>query len=180
MQLGSDEPFDRISRRTRNLLLRAGLSTVDEVITRHRSRELQRLPGFGRQTVAEIEKFFPVRRLQQPYATVQPYITADGSVIRELMHPAVHGNCRQSLAEATVAAGAATLLHRHLRSEEIYHVTAGEGEMILGARSFRIGPGDTVCIAPGTPHRVRASASAPLVLLCCCSPAYAHADTELL
>jgi len=180
MQLGTDEPFERISRRTRNLLLQAGLSTVDEVMARHRSRELQRLPGFGRQTVGEIEKFFPVRRLQQPYATVQPYITADGSVIRELMHPAVHGNCRQSLAEATVAAGAGTLLHRHLRSEEIYHVTAGEGEMILGAKSFRIGPGDTVCIAPGTPHRVRASARAPLVLLCCSSPAYAHADTELL
>ena len=28
----------------------------------------------------------------QPYAEVRPYITKDGSEIRELMHPTVHGN----------------------------------------------------------------------------------------
>ena len=114
------------------------------------------------------------------YAELNDFLAADRSLIRELMHPATHGNRRQSLAEATVAAGATTLLHRHLLSEEIYHVTAGEGEMVLGAESFAIGPGDTICIAPRTPHRVSASSSGPLVLLCCCSPAYAHEDTELL
>ena len=55
----------------------------------------------------------PVRR--QTYAAVTPYITKDGSVIRELMHPAVHGNQLQSLAEATVQPGQRTQLHRHLR-----------------------------------------------------------------
>ena len=41
-------------------------------------------------------------------------MTKDGSEIRELMHPAVHGNRKQSLAEATVAAGTARrALHRH-------------------------------------------------------------------
>lgn len=108
------------------------------------------------------------------------YITLDGSEIRELMHPSLHGGRAQSLAEATVPPGARTRLHRHVSSEELYHVTAGTGRMTLGESQFDILPGDTVLIPPGTPHRVEANGDAPLVLLCCCSPAYAHEDTELL
>ena len=114
----------------------------------------------------------------QRYAAVPAYITKDGSEIRELMHPSVHGNGAQSLAEATVAAGESTLHHRHARTEEIYHVTAGRGTMYLGDESFEVGPGDTVCIAPGTPHSICAL-EGPLKILCACSPAYAHDDTEL-
>jgi mannose-6-phosphate isomerase-like protein (cupin superfamily) len=114
------------------------------------------------------------------YADVQPYTTKDGSVIRELMHPAVHGNRNQSLAEATVAAGQRTILHRHGRTEELYHVTAGRGRMTLGDESFGVTAGDTVCIPPGTPHCIENTGAEDLVILCCCSPAYHHDDTELL
>jgi mannose-6-phosphate isomerase-like protein (cupin superfamily) len=113
-------------------------------------------------------------------SAVVPYVTRDGSEIRELMHPAVHGNVTQSLAEATVAPGSQTVLHRHHRTEELYHVTAGEGVMVLGGEHFAIRPGDTVLIPPGTPHRVRNTGADPLVFLCACSPAYRHDDTELL
>ncbi|MDP2705906.1 MAG: cupin domain-containing protein, partial [Burkholderiales bacterium] len=84
------------------------------------------------------------------YASVEAFATKDGSTIRELMHPAVHGNANQSLAEAIVPNGQGTKLHRHHRSEEIYHVTAGEGRMVLGDQKFAINPGDTICIPPGT------------------------------
>lgn len=114
------------------------------------------------------------------HTDIAPYVTRDGSEIRELMHPDVHGNRAQSLAEALVWPGQRTLLHRHLRSEEIYHVTAGEGLMHLGTAVFAIGRGDTVVIAPGTAHCVEASGAEPLRILCCCSPAYSHGDTELL
>ena len=40
------------------------------------------------------------------YKDIQPYRTKDGSLIRELMHPAVHGNRNLSVAEATVEPGA--------------------------------------------------------------------------
>ena len=120
-----------------------------------------------------------MRRLQ-PYNEVTPYITKDGSKIRELMHPAVHGNTAQSLAETTIPAGKRTLLHRHHTTEEIYYVISGRGRMTLGDDLFPIKTGDTVCIPPGIPHRVEAVAPTPLRLLCCCSPAYAHDDTELL
>jgi mannose-6-phosphate isomerase-like protein (cupin superfamily) len=114
------------------------------------------------------------------YADARPYVTKDGSEIRELMHPELHGSAHQSLAEARVPPGEVTALHRHRRSEELYHVSAGEGELTLGARTLRVQAGDTVCIAPGTPHRIRNTGGETLVILCACAPAYAHEDTELL
>jgi len=114
------------------------------------------------------------------YSGAAPYVTKDGSEIRELMHPAVHGNRAQSLAEATVPPGAETLLHRHRVTEELYHVTAGVGVMTLGGRTFQVREGDTVCIPPGTPHRIRNAGSGPLKILCACSPPYSHEDTELV
>ena len=113
-------------------------------------------------------------------AGIPAYITRDGSEIRELMHPAIHGNHRQSLAEATVAPGTRTQLHRHAVTEELYHVTAGSGIMTLGDTCFKVGAGDTVLITPGTPHRIEAAGAEPLRFLCCCSPPYSHEDTELL
>ncbi len=114
------------------------------------------------------------------YAKADPFVTKDGSIIRELMHPDKHPGRAQSLAEATVPVGGETLLHVHRRSEELYHFTRGEGRMTLGEETFEVRPGDTVCIAPGVPHRLKNTGGEPLVLLCCSSPAYSHEDTELL
>ena len=114
------------------------------------------------------------------YGSVEPYITRDGSEIRELMHPTVHGNKAQSLAEATVPAGAKTLLHRHALTEEIYHFTSGEGLMTLDAEQFPVRAGDTVAIAPGTAHCVENTGPREMKILCACSPCYSHDDTELL
>lgn len=118
--------------------------------------------------------------MRTSYPEIEPYVTKDGSEIRELMHPSVHGNAAQSLAEATVPPGAETLLHRHGATEELYHVTAGVGLMTLGDEVFEVRAGDTVCIPPGTPHRIRNVGAGPLKILCACSPPYSHADTELL
>lgn len=118
--------------------------------------------------------------MRSRYQNVPAYITKDGSEIRELMHPPVHGNRRQSLAEATVQPGARTHLHRHAGTEELYHVSAGSGIMTLGDQRFAVEAGDTVLIAPGTPHRIEATGLGPLRILCCCSPPYSHDDTELM
>lgn len=118
--------------------------------------------------------------LRTRYAEAAPFVTKDGAEIRELLHPARHGNHAQSLAEATVHPGRATTLHLHHRTEEVYHVTAGEGVVTVGAQEQGLRVGDTVCIPPGTPHRLRNTGAGPLKVLCCCSPPYNHADTELL
>jgi len=114
------------------------------------------------------------------YAAVPAFITKDGSEIRELMHPSTHANHAQSLAEAIVAPGTTTQLHRHRLSEELYHITAGCGRMTLGEEIFEVEPGDTLFIPPGTPHCIENISNKPLRMLCCCAPAYAHEDTELL
>ena len=113
-------------------------------------------------------------------ADLSAYITKDGSAVRELMHPDPHGNRAQSLAEAVVPAGTRTLLHRHLTSEELYHTTSGEGLLTLGDERIEVSPGDTALIPPGTPHCIEATGTQPLKILCCCSPAYRHGDTEIL
>jgi mannose-6-phosphate isomerase-like protein (cupin superfamily) len=114
------------------------------------------------------------------YEDIQPFTTMDGSEIRELMHPSVHGNAAQSLAEAVVAPGTETALHRHGTSEEIYHITAGAGLMTLDDEVFAVAAGDTVLIPPGTPHSIRNTGGESLHILCACTPAYSNDDTELL
>lgn len=114
------------------------------------------------------------------YQAIESYITKDGSQIRELIHPAVHGNRNQSFAEATVPPHARTALHAHKLTEEIYHVTQGVGTMTLGDERFAVAVGDTICIAPGTPHCIENAGDAPLKILCACAPAYSHGDTELI
>lgn len=114
------------------------------------------------------------------YADIEAWKTKDGSIIRELMHPASHASRAQSLAEATVRSGQRTALHRHARSEELYHIVEGAGLMTLGPREFAVAAGDTICIPSGTAHCIANPGETPLRLLCCCSPAYSHEDTELL
>ena len=72
--------------------------------------------------------------------------------------------------------------HRHHRSEEIYHITAGSGLMELGGRQFLVQAGDTVCIYPGTEHRITndTSSGSELRLIAVSSPPYQHSDTELI
>lgn len=127
-----------------------------------------------------MNKADPPGRRRSCYADATAYRTKDGSIIRELMHPGLHECRNQSLAEARIPAGAQTRLHRHVVSEEFYHVVSGRGRMTLGDDVFAIAPGDTVAIPPGTPHRVANPGDETLVILCCCAPAYAHEDTELL
>ena len=118
--------------------------------------------------------------MRTSYEQIEAYITKDGSTIRELMHPTVHGNAQQSLAEATVPPGITTALHCHKQSEEIYFILAGEGKMTLGESTFNVTVGDTICIPPNTPHQIFNFNEFELKFLCACSPAYSHEDTVLL
>jgi mannose-6-phosphate isomerase-like protein (cupin superfamily) len=108
----------------------------------------------------------------------EPFITADGSQIREFAGVPSGNASNQSLAEATVPAGADTIEHYHRESEEIYYFTRGQGRMRLGDEEFAVRAGDCVVIPPGARHKLWATSE--LVLLCCCAPAYSHEDTVLL
>ena len=76
--------------------------------------------------------------------------------------------------------GGATIEHFHRTSEEIYLFTRGMGRMSLGEQEGPVRAGDSVVIPPGTPPQAAQHRAEPLVLLCCCAPAYSHEDTVLV
>jgi mannose-6-phosphate isomerase-like protein (cupin superfamily) len=110
---------------------------------------------------------------------VEPFITKDGSEIRELAGTPTGNSVKQSLAEATLPAGAETEEHHHRISEEIYFFTSGSGRMKLGDEESEVAPGDTIVIPPGTRHKLWNTGTEPLKLLCSCAPPYSHDDTFL-
>jgi mannose-6-phosphate isomerase-like protein (cupin superfamily) len=108
-----------------------------------------------------------------------PFTTVDGSTIRELLahrNSAIRG---QSLAEARLAAGAATIPHHHAVTEEIYYILSGSAAMTLDGETRPVGPGDAIAIPPGCRHTIRNTGPAELVFLCTCAPGYEHSDTFL-
>jgi mannose-6-phosphate isomerase-like protein (cupin superfamily) len=105
-----------------------------------------------------------------------PFMTLDGSTIRVLLDGNVAAARNQSLAEAELADGQATLRHYHAESEEIYVVLEGYGEMEIEGERRPVGPGDTILIPPGAWHQLRAQ-DGPLRILCCCAPPYRDDDT---
>lgn len=110
-------------------------------------------------------------------AELAPYVTADGSTIREWAGPGYSPARNQSLAEATLAPGTATAAHYHRASEELYLITAGEGRLRIAGEERDVRPGDCAVIPPGAVHKLWNTGPDDLVLVCACAPAYSHADT---
>jgi mannose-6-phosphate isomerase-like protein (cupin superfamily) len=104
-----------------------------------------------------------------------PFTTKDGSTIRSLLDASNAPVAKQSLAEATLQAGAATDRHYHRLSEEFYYLLEGCGLMEIDGEEREVGSGDAVLIPAGAWHQIRAIE--PLQFLCCCAPPYAHEDT---
>ena len=111
--------------------------------------------------------------------SVPAFITKDGSEIRELLSYRNSSIRHQSLAEARLPVGGSTQEHYHIKTEEIYLITHGQGRMSIESETREIQAGDAIAIAPGLKHKLWNTGAQPLRLLCCCAPAYEHADTIL-
>ncbi|HXV57621.1 MAG TPA: cupin domain-containing protein [Gaiellaceae bacterium] len=109
----------------------------------------------------------------------EAFTTLDGSTIRVLLDARAGGAVEQSLAEATLAPGESTRRHYHARTEEIYVVLEGSGELEVEGERADVGPGDAVLIPPGARHQIRAAGEGELRFLCCCAPQYSDEDTFL-
>ena len=110
---------------------------------------------------------------------VPAFTTKDGSEIRELLAHRNSAIRNQSLAEARIPVGGATMEHYHPRAEEIYYITHGTGRMKLGHEERDVRPGDAIALPPGQAHKLWNIGDEPLRLLCCCAPGYEHDDTGL-
>src|SRR4051812_24264917 len=90
------------------------------------------------------------------YDAIEPFLTKDGSEIREWAGPVSAPAVNQSLAEATIPVGGATTEHYHRLTEELYLVTAGRGPPGHD-RPGRAGPeGGCAGVAPRPPAHRRA------------------------
>jgi mannose-6-phosphate isomerase-like protein (cupin superfamily) len=110
---------------------------------------------------------------------VVPFVTKDGSEIRELL---AHRNSvirNQSLAEARLAPGASTQEHYHPKAEEIYYITHGCGQLRIEGELRDVKEGDAIAIPPGRKHKLWNTGKETLRLLCCCAPGYEHSDTVI-
>ena len=108
---------------------------------------------------------------------VEAFVTKDGSEIRELLAHRNSSIRNQSLAEARLPVGGATQEHYHPQAEEIYYITHGTGRIRIQGELREVVVGDAIAIRPGQRHKLWNTGTEPLRLLCCCAPAYEHADT---
>jgi len=109
----------------------------------------------------------------------EPFITKDGSEIRELLAHRNSAIRNQSLAEARLPVGGATQEHYHSRAEEIYFITMGRGRMRIEGEEQTVEAGDAIAIPPGKRHKLWNTGAEELRLLCCCAPGYEHSDTVI-
>lgn len=117
--------------------------------------------------------------MKRNHANTFSYETKDRSTVWELFHPASSPVHDVSVAEALVEPGKETELHRHKRSQEIYYIIEGSGEMKLGKETFAVEKYDAILIPPNTAHRIKNHGETGIRILCICSPPYSHEDTIL-
>jgi len=70
-------------------------------------------------------------------------------------------------------------LHRHLKSEEVVYLLAGEGVLQLGAGERTLRAGDLVVVPRGTPHGFTPTGEGPAVLLQTFIPHFIEGDRVL-
>jgi mannose-6-phosphate isomerase-like protein (cupin superfamily) len=112
-------------------------------------------------------------------ADVPSFTTKDGSEIRELLAYRNSSIRAQSLAEARLPVGAATQEHYHIKTEEIYYITHGQGRIRIEGDLREVRPGDAIAIPAGQKHKIWNIGTETLRLLCTCAPAYEDADTVI-
>jgi mannose-6-phosphate isomerase-like protein (cupin superfamily) len=110
---------------------------------------------------------------------IEPFVTLDGSEIREWAGRVSMPARNQSLAEATIPVGGATVEHYHRTTEELYLVTSGHGRIVLDGEQRPLAEGECALIPPGTRHKLHNDGGVPLRVLCACAPPYSDEDTCL-
>ena len=113
------------------------------------------------------------------YAQLDPFVTLDGSEIREWAGRVAAPARNQSLAEATIPVGGATTEHYHRSTEELYLVSAGSGRLAIDGEEREVVEGDCALIPPGARHKLFNTGAIPLRVICACAPAYTDEDTVL-
>jgi mannose-6-phosphate isomerase-like protein (cupin superfamily) len=105
------------------------------------------------------------------------YYTEERCHINELSNHA--GDAGVSIAQARVATGVRTRLHRLRDTTERYVIIEGQGLVEVGnLPPTEVSQGDVVLIPPGCPQRITNTGSGELVFLAICSPRFRQENYE--
>ncbi len=108
------------------------------------------------------------------------FVAQDQAIVREIVSPQNSSVKNQSLAEVTIPSGSSILEHYHIKTEELYYVISGEGQMCVEGELRTIGTGGAVVILPGQRHKVSNIGRIDLVMLVACAPAYQDEDQVIV
>mgnify|MGYP005839306113 CR=1 FL=1 len=100
------------------------------------------------------------------------YEAEDRAIARELVSPRNSSAQAMSIAEIRVPPGVTVRPHHHMM-EETYHITEGEGVVMVEDAERVVRTGDTVVIAPHQWHNIRNETDRELRMLVTCAPAWA-------
>lgn len=112
-------------------------------------------------------------------ADVKPFVTKDGSIIKEIFRPDNSEFVGGGVAHATVPIGEKSMTHIHKNSQEIYYILRGSGIISIAGEERAANPGDSIFIPPKSEHNIRNTGKEDLELLCFSIPEYTHEDTVL-
>lgn len=85
-----------------------------------------------------------------------------------------------SMAHVVMNPFAASLLHQHKQMAEVYIITKGYGELLVGEKLHQVTAGSVYEIPPGTPHMLKNKASGHLEHLVLAMPPFEPADVQIL
>ncbi len=108
------------------------------------------------------------------------FVAQDKAMVRELVSPRNSSIKNQSIAEVRIPSGESVLEHFHEKTEEVYYILSGRGQMHLEGETETVGSGDAIIILPGQRHKIANHCKEDLVMLVVCSPSYTDDDQILL
>lgn len=102
--------------------------------------------------------------------------TPHGSEIRPLVDRTTSEIKLCSLAEEVLPVGTKVGRHYHLKTEEVYYILHGSGEMTVNSETRAVGSGDAIFIPRNATHTLENTGTEPMTLLLVCGPAYSLED----
>ncbi len=118
--------------------------------------------------------------LVKDVATIEPIEAADGTGLREILHPVRDGvHLNYSLALALLKPGETSRRHR-LATSEVYYFLYGTGLMHVGDESEAVEAGQAVYIPAGEVQWIENRGTVDLAFLCIVDPPWQEENEEVL
>ena len=104
------------------------------------------------------------------------FVAQDNAIVREIISHRNSSIKNISLAEVTIPPGTSVFEHYHIKTEELYYIIAGEGQMFIEGKDRIVKVGDAVVILPRQRHKIKNQGETDLVILVMCVPGYEDED----